>query len=65
MPEGCTLEGCDNELGDGIRLTQNGVWIGGICTECLGSAKGAKLFLRKEDDGKFKLEEMQRIEKPF
>ena len=61
----CTLEGCADETGDGIVLTQSGVVIGEVCEECLGSAKGAKLIVRKGDDDEFELIEMQRLENPF
>ena len=65
MEEGCTLEGCDNPLRDGIRITQKNRYIGGICLDCLGSAKAAKLLMRKKEDDYFELEEMQRIENPL
>lgn len=66
MEEKCTLEGCDHPLKGGIRLLQKGVIIGGICPECLGSAKAVKLFLRKaENPDYFELEEIQRIENPI
>jgi hypothetical protein len=66
MEEVCTLEGCNNKLGKGIKITQEGSPIGNICLECLGSAHGAKLFLRKDEKTeRFKLEEMQRIENPI
>ena len=62
----CTLEGCSNQVGDGLLVFQEGVLVGAVCEECLGSAKGVKLFLRREDgDSEFGLEEMHRIENPI
>ncbi len=65
MEEQCTQEGCTNGLRNGIAIRQKGHTVGIICEECLGSAKGAKLFIRKNSKGKFVLEEMQRLEKPL
>jgi hypothetical protein len=65
MPHTCTLEGCSQPVGDGIVLTQSGVVIGAVCEDCLGSAKGAKLIVRKDEDGEFELIEMQRLENPL
>ena len=66
MEEMCGLTGCNNPIKDGITIEQGGVVIGKVCEECLGSAKGIKIFIRREPDSTyFSLEEIQRIENPI
>ena len=62
----CTMEGCENYSGpDALEIHHKGNIVGFICDICQGTAKGLKVFLKKDDDGIFQIGEVTPIAKPL
>jgi hypothetical protein len=48
----CSMAVCENVLNDGeLKFYHNGKCVGGICDDCLGKEKKARVVFAREDDG--------------
>ena len=61
----CSMEGCNNSNGpEALEIKHQGEVTDFVCENCLGRAKGLKLFLKKGDDGLFRIEQLTHLENP-
>jgi hypothetical protein len=62
----CFMEGCENSLGpEALEVHHKGELVGFVCEVCQGTAKGLKLFLKRDDDKTYRLTDVIPIAKPL
>ena len=62
----CFMESCKSSLGpEALEIYHKGKLVGYICEICQGTAKGLKLFLKRNEEKIYELTEVIPIAKPL